>query len=38
MAKETMQQTQKVSGTVVDKDNVPIIGATVVVELSLIHI
>jgi TonB-dependent SusC/RagA subfamily outer membrane receptor len=27
-----MQQTQKVSGTVVDKDNVPIIGATVVVE------
>ncbi len=31
MAKETMQQTQKVSGTVVDKDNVPIIGATVVV-------
>ena len=32
MAKETMQQTQKVSGTVVDKDNVPIIGATVVVE------
>lgn len=32
MVMESLQQAHKVSGTVVDKSNVPIIGATVVVE------